>query len=81
MLETLKKIKYLITERQLKGLILISFLLFIGILLELFGLGLIIPIISILLDPDQNENIPLFIKNLVKNENLVSIRIVKIGKA
>lgn len=71
MLETLKKIKYLITERQLKGLILISFLLFIGILLELFGLGLIIPIISILLDPDQNENIPLFIKNLVKNENLV----------
>jgi ATP-binding cassette, subfamily B, bacterial PglK len=71
MLETLKKIKYLITERQLKGLILISFLLFIGILLELFGLGLIIPIISILLDPDQNENIPLFVKNLVKNENLV----------
>ena len=71
MLETLKKIKYLITKRQFKGLILISFLLFTGISLELFGLGLIIPIISILLDPDQNENIPLFIKNLVKNENLV----------
>lgn len=71
MLETLNKIKYLITKRQLKGLVLISFFLFIGILLELFGLGLIIPIISILLEPDLNLNTPPFITNLIKNENLI----------
>ena len=58
MLSTLKKINFLITKRQRKGLVILTLLLFVGMVLEVFGLGILIPAISILLDPEMIEKTP-----------------------
>jgi len=58
MLETLKKINFLITKRQRKGLVILTMLLFVGMILEVFGLGILIPALSILLDPEIIEKTP-----------------------
>lgn len=50
MLKIILQINFLITKRQRKGLVFLVILLFIGMILEVFGLGVIIPIINILLD-------------------------------
>ena len=55
MFSTLKKINFLITNRQRKGLLILTFLLFVGMILEVFGLGILIPALSILLEPDMIE--------------------------
>ncbi len=55
MLSTLKKINFLITKRQRKGLVILTLLLFVGMILEVFGLGILIPALSILLDPEMIE--------------------------
>ena len=59
MISTLKKINFLITKRQRKGLVILAFLLFIGMIFEVFGLGILIPALSILLDPDLIEKTPI----------------------
>jgi len=59
MLSTLKKVNFLITKRQRKGLVILTLLLFVGMVLEVFGLGILIPAISILLDPEMIEKTPL----------------------
>ena len=56
MKETLLKINYLITKRQRNGLIILSILLFFGMILEVFGLGILVPTLSILLDPEAFKN-------------------------
>jgi ABC-type multidrug transport system fused ATPase/permease subunit len=56
---TLKKINFLITKRQRKGLVILTLLLFVGMVLEVFGLGILVPAISILLDPEMMEKTPL----------------------
>lgn len=53
---TLAKINSLLTRSQRWGLIILILLLFIGMILEVFGLGIIIPMINILLDPEMVEN-------------------------
>lgn len=58
MISTLKKINFLITKRQRKGLVVLTMLLFVGMVLEVFGLGILIPAISILLDPEMLEKTP-----------------------
>ena len=58
MISTLKKINFLITKRQRKGLVFLTMLLFVGMVLEVFGLGILIPAISILLDPEMLEKTP-----------------------
>ena len=65
MLSTLKKINFLITKRQRKGLIILALLLFVGMVLEIFGLGILIPALSIVLDPEMIEKTPFieFIRN------------------
>lgn len=55
MMNTLKKLNLLITKRQRKGLLILTFLLFLGMFLEVFGLGVLIPALSILLDPEAIE--------------------------
>lgn len=55
MLSTIKKINFLITKSQRKGLLILTLLLFIGMVLEVFGLGILIPVLSILLDPEMME--------------------------
>ena len=58
MIIILKKINFLITKRQRIGLVILAFLLFIGMIFEVFGLGILIPALSILLDPNLIENTP-----------------------
>ena len=83
MLSTLKKINFLITKRQRKGLVILTFLLFIGMVLEVFGLGILIPALSILLDPDLIKETPIL--NSFRNqffefsdENFLSIVLLTI---
>jgi len=59
MISTLKKINFLITKRQRKGLVILTLLLLIGMILEVFGLGILIPALSIILDPEMAEKTPL----------------------
>ena len=56
MLSTLKKINFLITKRQRKGLVVLTLLLFVGMVFEVFGLGILIPVLSILLNPEMIES-------------------------
>jgi ABC-type multidrug transport system fused ATPase/permease subunit len=58
MIRTLKKINFLITKRQRKGLVILILLLFVGMVLEVFGLGVLVPAISIILNPDTIEKSP-----------------------
>jgi len=53
MYNILKKINFLITKRQRLGLAVLTLLLFIGMILEVFGLGILIPGITVLLDPEK----------------------------
>ncbi len=55
MIESLKKINFLITKRQRKGFIILSLLLFFGMILEVFGLGILLPLLTVLLDPKSTE--------------------------
>lgn len=55
MLDILIKINLLFTKRQRKRLAIITLLLFFAMILEVFGLGILIPILSILLDPEMSE--------------------------
>ena len=66
---TIKKIFFLITKNQRKGIIVLTILLFMGIFLEIFGLGILIPAFSILLDPESLEKTPIlgFLKDLFPN--------------
>ena len=59
MLSSLKKINFLINKRQRKGLIVLTIMLFIGMFFEIFGLGILIPTISIISDPNLLETYPL----------------------
>ena len=61
MINLLKKINFLITKRQKKDLIIIILMLFIGMILEVFGLGVLLPALSILLDPEMVDKTPLIL--------------------
>jgi ATP-binding cassette, subfamily B, bacterial PglK len=65
MISILKKINFLVTKRQRKGLIILTIMLFIGMILEVFGLGILIPALSIILDPEIIEKTPLILQ--IKN--------------
>jgi len=59
MFKKIKKINFLITKRQRKGLVILTLLLFIGMILEVFGLSILIPALSIILDQEMIEKTPL----------------------
>jgi len=61
MISTLKKINFLITKSQRKKLAILTFLLFVGMIFEVFGLGILIPTLSIILDPEFIDKTPLFL--------------------
>ena len=48
----LNKLNFLITRRQRLGLVLLAVLLLLGMSMEVFGLGIILPAIALILDPD-----------------------------
>ena len=74
MIDVLKKINFLLTKRQRKGLVLLSFLLFFGMILEVFGLGILVPALNVIIDPqalDTNSlisNIKDFFPQLSDND-------------
>ena len=53
MLSILKKINFLVSKVQRKKLIILSFLLFVGMILEFLGLGILIPVLNILIDSNE----------------------------
>ena len=53
--KTLKKISFLINKQNKKKLVILLLLLLFGMFLEIIGLGIIIPMVSILLDPQLLE--------------------------
>ena len=55
MIIALKKLNFLITKRQRKGFIVLTFLLFVGMILEVFALSILIPALSIILNPETIE--------------------------
>ena len=67
MISELKKINFLITKRQRKGLVVLTLLLFVGMILEVLGLGILIPVLSLLLDPTiaEESSALIFIKELL----------------
>ena len=52
MIKSLKKIKFLLNKNKIKSLVILSLLLIIGMIFEVFGLGIIIPFITIILNPE-----------------------------
>tara|TARA_B100000963_G_scaffold210008_1_gene182969 strand:- start:24994 stop:26754 length:1761 start_codon:yes stop_codon:yes gene_type:complete len=56
MINQLKKLWFLIDRKQKKALGVLLFLLSIGMLLEIIGLGIIIPVFSIILNPEDFES-------------------------
>lgn len=52
MLAEYKKINFLITRKQRLGLVLLAILLLLGMVMEVFGLGILLPAIALILDPD-----------------------------
>ena len=53
MIDSIKKISELISKRQRRGLILLTFLLFIGMIFEIIGLGIIIPLLEAIVEPEK----------------------------
>ena len=59
MFNTLKKINFLVSKRQRKGLIILTMLLFLGMIFEILGLGILIPTLNIILDPETLNKTPI----------------------
>ena len=66
MKEILFKLKFLTNKNQRKSLFFLSGILIFGMILEIFGLGIIVPMISLIIDPD-------FIQTNVYVEKLFNI--------
>ena len=56
MINYIKQIHLLLRKKQKKTLLYLSFLLIIGMFLEVFGLGLIVPLLTLILDPEIVTN-------------------------
>ena len=56
MINSIKKINLLLRKKQKKTLLYLCFLLIIGMFLEVFGLGLIVPLLTLILDPEIVTN-------------------------
>ena len=61
MIEDFKKIRALLPRAQKKALIILSFLLLIGMFFEILGLGILLPILTILLNPEQLSEILVYV--------------------
>jgi len=56
-LEYLNKIRVLLSKNEKKALLILSILLFIGMFLEVLGLGILLPLITLILDPEKLSSI------------------------
>ena len=57
MIKDFKKIKALLHREQKRALIILSGLLLVGMFFEILGLGMLLPILTILLNPEKLSNV------------------------
>ena len=57
-MSTLNKLLYLITSKQKKDLIILIILMIIGLLFEMIGVGIIIPVLGIIMNSEVINNYP-----------------------
>lgn len=69
MIESIKKISEILNKRQIKNLIFLGFLLFFGMIIEIFSIGVILPIFSFI-GGDENVIILKSVNNLHVIKNL-----------
>ena len=74
-----KKIIFLLTSRQKKQLVFLGFALVLGVLLEMLGLGILLPVIGILLDQDIFDKFPILENFFMLFGEPTQIQIVVIG--
>jgi len=76
---TIKKILFLLSKKQKKDLSILTILLFIGLIFEMVGLGILLPVIGILINNNVQETYPSikpllnFIGNPTKQELIILI--------
>lgn len=75
----LNKINFLLTPKQKKQLTFLALLLFIGILFEMLGLGILIPALGIMLKTDIGKNYPILQPFLEFLGNPTQVELVVIG--
>ena len=63
-MRNLKKVNFLITKEKRNKLFIIIILLFFGMILEIFGLGILIPAISLIVDPNSMKDNLLLVRVL-----------------
>ena len=74
----LLKLNFLISKKQRKSLIILFCFILIGMILEVFGLGIILPLISLIIDPDFLES-NIYLKHIyeitgkIENYKLINI--------
>ena len=74
MIKTIKKFNYLLSKKDLKTLLFIIFFLLIGMILEIIGISLIVPLIDYLTDSELAMKSVFFkkLKNFfIVNDNLI----------
>ena len=82
MIEEIKKISFLLTAQEKKSLLFLSILLLIGMILEVIGLGAILPIIAFVLDSEMllgNELINKYFGNFIIKYDYNTIAIFMLG--
>jgi ABC-type multidrug transport system fused ATPase/permease subunit len=57
-MKTIKKILFLLSKKQKKDLSILTILLFIGLIFEMVGLGILLPVIGILINNNVQETYP-----------------------
>jgi len=77
MYSDLKKIFSLINKNELKGLYVLSFLLFLSVIIEVASLGLLLPTIKVLLDSGNASNN--FVISIFQYFNINNINLIKIS--
>jgi len=69
-MSALKKINYLISKQQKKKSILLTLLLLVGMMFEIIGIGILIPVLTVILKPEKLLNKP-SIKAFLESINLL----------
>ena len=78
-MNTYKKIKYLLSDNQKKFFLILNILLFVGVLLEMAGLGILLPILAIMLSSNIQADYPNFYYYILKIGNPSQVQIIIFG--
>jgi ABC-type bacteriocin/lantibiotic exporter with double-glycine peptidase domain len=78
-MNTYKKIKFLLSDNQKKFFLILNILLFVGVLLEMAGLGILLPILAIMLSSNIQADYPNFYYYILKIGNPSQVQIIIFG--